>query len=96
MDRSAFAPILAAISGAILAFPVLRMHGDYLAIVTLGFGEIIRLVLTSWVDITGGPNGIAAPSPTLFGLSFHDGHPLADKLFMTSSIFRIATTIDPF
>ena len=65
-----FAPVLAAISGAILAFPVLRMHGDYLAIVTLGFGEIIRLVLTSWVDITGGPNGIAAPSPTLFGLEF--------------------------
>lgn len=64
------APVLAAISGAILGFPVLRMQGDYLAIVTLGFGEIIRLVLTSWVDVTGGPNGAAAPSPTLFGLEF--------------------------
>lgn len=66
----ALAPILAAISGAILGFPVLRMHGDYLAIVTLGFGEIIRLVLTSWADVTGGPNGASAPSPTLFGLEF--------------------------
>lgn len=64
------APILAAIAGALLGFPVLRMHGDYLAIVTLGFGEIIRLVLTNWVDFTGGPNGMPAPAPTLFGLVF--------------------------
>lgn len=64
------APVLAVIAGAILGFPVLRMHGDYLAIVTLGFGEIIRLVLTNWVDVTGGPNGMPAPSPTLFGLEF--------------------------
>ena len=40
--------------------PVLRMHGDYLAIVTLGFGEIIRLVLNNWLSFTGGPNGIGA------------------------------------
>ncbi len=64
------APILAAIAGALLGFPVLRMHGDYLAIVTLGFGEIIRLVLTNWVDFTGGPNGMPAPAPTVFGLVF--------------------------
>lgn len=64
------APIFAALSGALLGFPVLRMQGDYLAIVTLGFGEIIRLILTSWVEVTGGPNGAAAPSPTLFGLEF--------------------------
>lgn len=64
------APLLAAASGAILGFPVLRMHGDYLAIVTLGFGEIIRLVLTNWVDFTGGPNGMPAPAPTFFGLEF--------------------------
>ena len=43
------AALLAAFAGALLGFPVLRMHGDYLAIVTLGFGEIIRLVLTNWV-----------------------------------------------
>jgi len=62
--------ILAALAGAILGFPVLRMHGDYLAIVTLGFGEIIRLVLNNWVSLTGGPNGMAAPAPTLLGLEF--------------------------
>jgi len=53
-----------------LGFPVLRMHGDYLAIVTLGFGEIIRLVLTNWLDFTGGPNGVKAPNPTFFGIEF--------------------------
>ncbi len=64
------AAIMAAIAGAILGFPVLRMHGDYLAIVTLGFGEIIRLVLTNWTEFTHGPNGVSAPLPTLFGLEF--------------------------
>ncbi|MGR0278245.1 high-affinity branched-chain amino acid ABC transporter permease LivM [Marinomonas dokdonensis] len=64
------AAILAAIAGAILGFPVLRMHGDYLAIVTLGFGEIIRLVLTNWASFTHGPNGVSAPLPTFFGLEF--------------------------
>ncbi len=59
---------LAALFGALLAFPVLRMHGDYLAIVTLGFGEIIRLILNNWLSFTGGPNGISAPAPTLLGL----------------------------
>ncbi len=64
------AMILAAFAGALLGFPVLRMHGDYLAIVTLGFGEIIRLVLNNWVSLTNGPNGIPIPGPTLFGLEF--------------------------
>ncbi|WP_079253831.1 high-affinity branched-chain amino acid ABC transporter permease LivM [Endozoicomonas arenosclerae] len=64
------AALLAALSGALLGFPVLRMHGDYLAIVTLGFGEIIRLVLNNWTQFTGGPNGVSAPAPTLFGLEF--------------------------
>ncbi|CUB02689.1 high-affinity branched-chain amino acid ABC transporter permease LivM [Marinomonas fungiae] len=64
------AAVMAAIAGAILGFPVLRMHGDYLAIVTLGFGEIIRLVLTNWTEFTHGPNGVSAPLPTLFGLEF--------------------------
>ncbi|WP_067707235.1 MULTISPECIES: high-affinity branched-chain amino acid ABC transporter permease LivM [unclassified Erwinia] len=62
--------LMAALAGALLGFPVLRMHGDYLAIVTLGFGEIIRLVLTNWVSFTGGPNGVSVPAPTLFGLEF--------------------------
>ena len=64
------APVLAAVLGGLLGFTVLRTHGDYLAIVTLGFGEIIRLVLTNWLEVTGGPNGLPVPAPTLFGLEF--------------------------
>jgi branched-chain amino acid transport system permease protein len=65
------AGILAAFWGIILGFPVLRLRGDYLAIVTLAFGEIIRIVLLNWYDLTGGPNGITQiPRPTFFGLDF--------------------------
>ena len=65
------AGILAAFWGILLGFPVLRLRGDYLAIVTLAFGEIIRLVLLNWQDFTGGPNGIAGiPRPSFFGLPF--------------------------
>jgi branched-chain amino acid transport system permease protein len=65
------AGLAAAAFGFILGFPVLRLRGDYLAIVTLGFGEIIRLFLRNLTDLTGGPNGISSiPKPTLFGLSF--------------------------
>jgi branched-chain amino acid transport system permease protein len=57
--------------GFLLGFPVLRLRGDYLAIVTLGFGEIIRLFLRNLTDITGGPNGISnIEKPTFFGLTF--------------------------
>jgi branched-chain amino acid transport system permease protein len=63
--------IAAAVWGIFLGFPVLRLRGDYLAIVTLAFGEIIRLVITNWVALTGGPNGIdGIPHPSLFGLTF--------------------------
>ncbi|MDF3935381.1 high-affinity branched-chain amino acid ABC transporter permease LivM [Pseudomonas citronellolis] len=64
------AAVIAALAGALLGFPVLRMHGDYLAIVTLGFGEIIRLILNNWLSFTGGPNGMPVPAPTFFGLEF--------------------------
>jgi len=67
--------LLGAVCGVLLGFPVLRLRGDYLAIVTLGFGEIIRLVLENWGDFTHGPSGIAnIPRPGLFGmdLSIHD------------------------
>ena len=68
------AGILAAFWGVILGFPVLRLRGDYLAIVTLAFGEIIRVVLLNWYEFTGGPNGISGiPKPTLFGLEFSRG-----------------------
>lgn len=62
---------LAALFGLVLGFPVLRLRGDYLAIVTLGFGEIIRILLNNWTNLTGGPNGIGGiPEPTLFGMEF--------------------------
>ncbi|MCG8709525.1 high-affinity branched-chain amino acid ABC transporter permease LivM [Brenneria sp. 4F2] len=65
------AGITAALSGFLLGFPVLRLRGDYLAIVTLGFGEIVRILLLNNTEITGGPNGISQiPKPTLFGLEF--------------------------
>jgi branched-chain amino acid transport system permease protein len=65
------AGILAAFWGVLLGFPVLRLRGDYLAIVTLAFGEIIRVVLINWASFTGGPNGISGiPRPTFFGLPF--------------------------
>ncbi|MFO1057019.1 MAG: high-affinity branched-chain amino acid ABC transporter permease LivM [Dongiaceae bacterium] len=65
------AGMLAASFGMVLGFPVLRLRGDYLAIVTLGFGEMIRIVLINWADFTGGPNGINnIPRPTFFGLPF--------------------------
>ena len=68
------AGILAAFWGILLGFPVLRLRGDYLAIVTLAFGEIIRLVLINWVDFTGGYAGISGiPRPTFFGLPFTAG-----------------------
>ncbi|MBP0047907.1 high-affinity branched-chain amino acid ABC transporter permease LivM [Marinobacterium sp. AK62] len=65
------AGLLAATFGCILGFPVLRLRGDYLAIVTLGFGEIIRILLNNWTNVTGGPNGIGGiDKPSLFGLEF--------------------------
>jgi branched-chain amino acid transport system permease protein len=68
------AGILAAFWGMILGFPVLRLRGDYLAIVTLAFGEIIRLVLINWVDLTNGAAGISSiPRATFFGLPFTAG-----------------------
>ncbi len=65
------AGLAAALWGVILGFPVLRLRGDYLAIVTLAFGEIIRIVLLNWTEVTNGPNGISGiPKPTFFGLPF--------------------------
>jgi len=63
---------LAAFWGILLGFPVLRLRGDYLAIVTLAFGEIIRLVLINWVPVTNGYAGISGvPRPTFFGIPFN-------------------------
>ncbi|HEY2426579.1 MAG TPA: high-affinity branched-chain amino acid ABC transporter permease LivM [Pseudolabrys sp.] len=66
------AGILASFWGVLLGFPVLRLRGDYLAIVTLAFGEIIRIVLINWVDLTNGYAGITSiPRPTFFGIPFN-------------------------
>ncbi len=62
---------LAALFGIVLGFPVLRLRGDYLAIVTLGFGEIIRLILENWNEFSFGPSGIAnIPRPAIPGIEF--------------------------
>ena len=63
------AGLLAALFGILLGFPVLRLRGDYLAIVTLGFGEIIRMILENWSEFSQGPSGISnIPRPGLFGM----------------------------
>ncbi|MBP0437781.1 high-affinity branched-chain amino acid ABC transporter permease LivM [Tianweitania sediminis] len=75
------AGMLAAFWGLALGFPVLRLRGDYLAIVTLAFGEIIRVVLLNWYEVTGGPNGISGvPKPTFFGYEFTRGEDGASAL----------------
>jgi branched-chain amino acid transport system permease protein len=64
-----FSGAVAALFGFLLGFPVLRLRGDYLAIVTLGFGEIIRLLLINLNQWTGGPDGISGiPKPTVLGM----------------------------
>jgi branched-chain amino acid transport system permease protein len=65
-----FAVSLSAMAGLLLAIPALRLRGDYLAIVTLGFGEITRLILNNWDSLTMGPNGISGiAAPQIFSLS---------------------------
>lgn len=85
--------IFAGLWGMVLGFPVLRLRGDYLAIVTLAFGEIIRLVLINWSDVTNGTFGVSSiPKATLFGIPF-DGSPAGfAKLLdlpMSSAYYKI-------
>ncbi len=66
-----FAGVLAALFGIVLGFPVLRLRGDYLAIVTLGFGEMVRIILINWYSVTKGPDGLSGISrPSFFGYPF--------------------------
>jgi branched-chain amino acid transport system permease protein len=82
---------MAMISGVILGLPALRVRGDYLAIITLGFGEIIRIVALN-LTTTGGPNGIAGiPNPpTIFGFEFNLMFP---EHFFWLVLFMILLTI---
>ncbi len=65
------AAVIAGLFGFILGSPVIRLRGDYLGIVTLGFGEIVRLIFVGWVDVTRGPMGLPGiPAPYLFGFTF--------------------------
>ena len=57
------AATFAMIAGCIIGYPTLRMRGDYLAIVTLGFGEIVRILLNNWMELTNGPNGLLGVKP---------------------------------
>ena len=68
------AAFTACIAGCIIGYPTLKMRGDYLAIVTLGFGEIVRIILNNWMTLTNGPNGILGIKPPAIYLpSFADG-----------------------
>ncbi|MBR9986501.1 MAG: high-affinity branched-chain amino acid ABC transporter permease LivM [Desulfosarcina sp.] len=68
------AATLALLAGCFIGYPTLRMRGDYLAIVTLGFGEIVRILLNNWMTLTNGPNGILGiDPPSIFIPSFANG-----------------------
>lgn len=83
------AGIMAAFWGVILGFPVLRLRGDYLAIVTLAFGEIIRLVLINWREVTNGSAGISGiPKVSFFGLFTFN---VSDPNYI-AKVFDIATS----
>lgn len=82
---------LAAMAGILLGFPVLRLRGDYLAIVTLGFGEIIRLILENWNEFSMGPSGISNISrPGFFGIELSLEHSIL-YLYYIMILFMIVT-----
>ena len=87
--------VLAAITGLLLGGPVLRMRGDYLAIVTLGFGEMIHILSTSDVltSFSGGPRGVpAVGQPTLFGKPFNSGIDFVYLIFLAAILIIFVTT----
>lgn len=69
------AAILTAAAGALLGIPTLKFKEDYLTIATLGFGEIVRIVMLNWMDVTQGPLGLRGmPRPSLFGITFQENY----------------------
>jgi branched-chain amino acid transport system permease protein len=82
------APVVAAIFGVLLGAPTLRLRGDYLAIVTLGFGEIVRITLNNLDPITRGPNGISSiPDPVVGGWSMGEGFTVAGFEISGNSVY---------
>ncbi len=77
------AAALGSLAGFGLGGPTLRLRGDYLAIVTLGFGEIVWIVVTNWDSMTNGPKGISEiPPPALGSFSFGDGFSFLGMRFL--------------
>ena len=95
-----FGMIGAALAGVLIGIPCLRLRGDYLAIATLGFGEIIRAIMKNWVSVTRGPLGIPGiPKPELVGYRFASVNefPLLSVVIMIISIWLIYRIIhSPF
>jgi len=86
--------VLAALTGLLLGAPVLRLRGDYLAIVTLGFGEIIRLLSTSDImtSFSGGPKGVTnIAGPILFGKPFNSGADYVYLIFLAAILIIFVT-----
>jgi branched-chain amino acid transport system permease protein len=84
-------------AGFLLGFPVLRLRGDYLAIVTLGFGEIVRIVAENLNGVTGGALGVTSiPSPTLpnpFGKTYHFGQNPLPFYYTTFGVILIIVVV---
>ena len=84
--------LVAALAGALISIPVLRLRGDYLAIVTLGFGEITRLLLLNLKGLTNGSQGvIGIDKPVLFGVVFNTGTHFYYLIFLLILIFTFIT-----
>jgi branched-chain amino acid transport system permease protein len=84
--------LVAALVGALISIPVLRLRGDYLAIVTLGFGEITRLLFLNLKDITNGSQGvIGIDKPVLFGIVFNKGYHFYYLIFVLIILFTFLT-----
>jgi branched-chain amino acid transport system permease protein len=82
------AGVVAAFAGVLICFPVLRLRGDYLAIVTLGFGEIVRLLALNLRTVTNGSQGIISiDKPVLFGIQFTEGYHFYYLIFILILLF---------
>jgi branched-chain amino acid transport system permease protein len=84
--------LVAVIAGIVLGSPTLRLRGDYLAIVTLGFGEIIRIVANNWEDVTVGPRGVTSiphPQIHLFGIDLEWGTLIDPKYYFLLLFFVV-------